>query len=133
MHTHYSDEYRVSARVVLRPGDGFRVSAGPYWRNSDGHRIGMAERGVMTFMRAVHRGAVVLIEARSEAGFCVLHVAGRRRNRVDSSLVCRPYRIKGRLRDHGGKGKWKRTSSSRTRTAPGTPLVRSCGLSWRRR
>jgi len=30
MQTHYSDEYRVSARVVLRPGDRFRVSAGPY-------------------------------------------------------------------------------------------------------
>jgi hypothetical protein len=101
MQTHYSDEYRVSARVVLRPGDRFRVSAGPYWRGSDGQRIGMAERGVMTFVRAVHRGAVVLIEARSAAGCCVLHVAGRRRNRVDPALVCRPYRIKGRVRATG--------------------------------
>jgi hypothetical protein len=98
-------EYRVSDRVVLRPGDRFRVTAGPYWRGRDGSRIPMAERGVMTFVRGIRRGAVVLIEARGEGGWCVLHVAGRRRNRVDSSLVCRPYRIKGRLRDHGGKGK----------------------------
>lgn len=98
MRTHYSDEYRVSPRVVLRTGDRFRVSGGPYWRTSGGQRIAMAERGVMTFIRAVHRGAVVLIEARSEAGYCVLHVAGRRRNRIDPALVCRPYRIKGRVR-----------------------------------
>ncbi len=101
MHTHYSDEYRVSARVVLRPGDRFRVSAGPYWKARSGRRYSMAERGVMVFMRAIQRGAVVLIEARSGAGCCVLHVAGRRRNRVDPALVCRPYRIKARVRATG--------------------------------
>lgn len=95
------DEYRVSDRVVLRPGDRFRVSGGPYWRGQDGGRIPMAERGVMTFVRAVRRGAVVLIEARADGGYCVLHVAGRRRNRVDPALVCRPYRIKGRVRQTG--------------------------------
>jgi hypothetical protein len=101
MQTHYSDEHRVSARVVLRPGDRFRVSGGPYWRGSNGQRIGMAERGVMTFMRAQQRGAVVLIEARSTAGCCVLHVAGRRRSRVDPALVCRPYRIRSRVKATG--------------------------------
>ena len=101
MHTHYSDEYRVSARVVLRPGDRFRVSGGPYWRGQDGQRIRMAERGVMTFMRTQYRGSVVLIEARSEAGYCVLHVSGRRRNRVDPALVCRPYRIRSRVKATG--------------------------------
>jgi hypothetical protein len=97
MHTHYLDEYRVSPRVVLQRGDRFRVSHGPYWRSASGKRIRMAERGVITFMRAVKRGSVVLIEARSEAGCCVLHVAGRRRNRVDPALVCRPYRIRSRV------------------------------------
>jgi hypothetical protein len=28
----------------------------------------------------------------------VLHVAGRRRNRVDPALVCRPYRIRSRVK-----------------------------------
>jgi hypothetical protein len=99
MNTVVVNEYRVSERVVLRPGDRFRVTAGPYWRGQDGSRIPMAERGVLTCVRVVHRGAVVLIEARSDAGCCVLHVAGRRRNRVDPALVCRPYRIKGKVRE----------------------------------
>jgi hypothetical protein len=98
MQTHYLDEYRVSPRVVLQRGDRFRVSHGPYWRSADGKRVRMAERGVMTFLRAVKRGSVVLVEARSEAGCCVLHVAGRRRNRVDPALVCRPYRIRSRVK-----------------------------------
>ena len=93
------NEYRVSQRVVLRPGDRFRVTAGPYWRGQDGSRIPMAERGVLTCVRIVRRGAVVLIEALGENGCCVLHVAGRRRNRVDPALVCRPYRIKGKVRE----------------------------------
>lgn len=102
MRSHVQDEYRVSQRVVLRPGDRFRVTAGPYWRGQDGVRIRMAERGVLTFRRAVTRGAVVLIQAHGESGWCFLHVAGRRRNRVDPALVCRPYRIKARLRDSRG-------------------------------
>ena len=99
MNSIIDTEYRVSERVVLRPGDRFRVTAGPYWRGQDGSRIPMAERGVLTFLRAIRRGAVVLIEARGEGGCCVLHVAGRRRNRIDPAFVCRPYRIKGRVRD----------------------------------
>jgi len=99
MNTVVVNEYRVSQRVVLRPGDRFRVTAGPYWRGQDGSRIPMAERGVLTCVRVVRRGAVVLIEAVGENGCCVLHVAGRRRNRVDPALVCRPYRIKGKVRE----------------------------------
>ena len=99
MNTLVVNEYRVSQRVVLRPGDRFRVTAGPYWRGQDGSRIPMAERGVVTCVRIVRRGAVVLIEALGENGCCVLHVAGRRRNRVDPALVCRPYRIKGKVRE----------------------------------
>ena len=99
MNTLVVNEYRVSQRVVLRPGDRFRVTAGPYWRGQDGSRIPMAERGVVTCVRIVRRGAVVLIEALGENGCCVLHVAGRRRNRVDPALVCRPYRIKCKVRE----------------------------------
>ena len=68
MRSHVLDEYRVSERVVLRPGDRFRVTAGPYWRCHDGERIPMAERGVLTFVRAISRGSVVLIEARGDGG-----------------------------------------------------------------
>lgn len=98
MITAVMDEYRVSQRVVLRPGDRFRVTGGPYWRCGDGKRLAMAERGVLTFNRAIRYGSVVLIEARSQDGYCVLHVEGRRRSRVDPALVCRPYRIKARVR-----------------------------------
>jgi hypothetical protein len=99
--TVYHDEWRVSPRVVLRRGDKFRVSGGPYWRTPDGAKVRMAARGVMKFVRAAVRGKVVMIEAHGEDGFTVLHIEGRRRNRVDPALVCRPYRITGRVRSKG--------------------------------
>lgn len=102
MKTEYLDEWQVSPRVTLRRGDKFRVTAGPYWRLDDGTKIRLAARGVCTFLRAQRRGGLVLIEARDGDGHCVLHVQGRRRNRIDASLVCRPYRIKGRVRQKGG-------------------------------
>lgn len=92
------NEYRVWERVVLRPGDRFRVTGGPCWRCGDGNRLAMAERGVLRFNRAIRYGSDVFIEARGQDGYCVLHVEGGRRNRVDPALVCRPYRIKARLR-----------------------------------
>ena len=95
-----SDQYKVSARVVLRPGDKFRAGAGPYWKSSDGRKIPVRARGPFTFVRHCSRGAVEWIEAiDADGAACVLHVAGRRK-RIDACLVPRPYKIKGRV---GGK------------------------------
>jgi hypothetical protein len=93
------DEYRVSARVVLLPGDQFRVSGGPYWRLPGGERVPMATRGIVTFRQAIRRGSVVCLVASSKGeGTVVLHVAGRRRNRMMPCLVCRPYTVKSKVR-----------------------------------
>lgn len=97
MKTTYSDEYQVSPRVILRPGDTFRISGGPYWRLSDGTKVPMAVRGLCRFIRAQRRGKLVLLEARSAEGFTVLHVEGKRR-RIDGALVPRPYKVRGRRR-----------------------------------
>ena len=96
MKTTYTDEFHVSPRVTLRPGDQFRVTGGPYWRNRDGTKTPMAVRGVCRFIRAQQRGSLTLLEVLAADGFAVLHVRGKRR-RIDPSLVCRPYSIKGRV------------------------------------
>lgn len=99
MKTTTESEYRVSPRVVLRPGDQFRVGAGPYWRLTDGTKIPMAARGVCTYRQTIRRGAVVCLVASSKGeGTVVLHVAGRRRNRLMPGLVCRPYTVKSKIR-----------------------------------
>jgi hypothetical protein len=92
------DEYRVSLRVLLRVGDRFRVSGGPYIRGGGGEKIAMAYRGVCTFIRAEKIGARVHIYATNKEGTVLLHVAGRRRNKYLPDLVCRPYKVKGRVK-----------------------------------
>lgn len=95
----YLDEYKVSPRVTLRPGDQFRVSAGPYYKMPDGTKVKMAVSGLCTFERVVRRGARIYIEARhAVCGYVVLHVEGRRKNEQVPALVCRPYKIRGRKR-----------------------------------
>lgn len=91
-------EYRVSPRVLLRAGDRFRISGGPYIRGAGGEKHGMGYRGVCTFVRAEKLGARVHIYATNKEGTVLLHVAGRRRNEYVPDLVCRPYKIKGRVR-----------------------------------
>lgn len=101
MTTTVENEYRVSERVVLRPGDQFRVSGGPYYRLASGERVAMAARGVMTFRRALRTGRGgrrVLIEATAGEGTVILHVAGSRRSPVEG-LVARPYKITRKLRE----------------------------------
>lgn len=98
MRTHVTEEYRVSERVVLRPGVKFRAGGGPYYRLSNGERVSLAARGPFTFVRCHRRGRYVWIEATDRDGqFAPLHVAGRRR-RVTSALIPRPYVIKGTVR-----------------------------------
>jgi hypothetical protein len=101
MITTIENEYRVSTRVVLHPGDRFRVSGGPYYRLASGEKIPMAARGVMTFRRALRTGRGgkrVLIEASAGEGTVILHIEGSRRSPVPG-LVPRPYRITRKLRE----------------------------------
>jgi len=86
-------EYRVSPRVVLRPGDKFKVAAGPYYRLADGTKVNMAARGTFTLLAVEQRRGRVTLLAYGRDGYAALHVAGRRRSRVPG-LVARPYRVK---------------------------------------
>lgn len=98
MKTITSDSYRVSERVLLSYGDKFRATGGPYWLTSDGQKIALKSYGPYTFHRHCKRGSIEWIEALDKNGsFAVLHIAGRRQ-KVDASLVPRPYRITGKKR-----------------------------------
>jgi len=86
-------EYRLSPRVVLRPGDRFKASAGPYYRLDDGRRVPMAARGAFVLVEIVRQRTRVFLLAYGRDGWVLLHVEGRRRSRVPG-LVCRPYKIR---------------------------------------
>ena len=94
--TEILSEYQVSPRVILRAGDQFRVSCGPYWNMPDGSKLSMAARGICRFVRASRQGQKVYIEAIAKEGAVLLHVAGKRKNKLMPKLVCRPYKIKGK-------------------------------------
>lgn len=100
MKTVIEPEYRVSDRVVLRPGDRFRVSGGPYYRLADGTKIPLAVRGVVTLRQVIRTGRGgqrVLLEVQCGEGTAILHVSGSRRSPVEG-VVPRPYKIRGKLR-----------------------------------
>jgi len=102
MTTSVETSYRVSPRVVLRPGDRFRVAGGPYYRLADGTKVPMAARGTFVLVAVDRgRGGRVQLLAYGGGGFAVLHVAGRRRSGV-AGLVARPYRVR---RAGGRKGR----------------------------
>lgn len=94
MHPIVETEYRLSPRVVLHPGDRFKIGAGPYYRLASGEKVPMAVRGTATFRRVMRYGKRVLIEAQAGEGTVILHVEGKRRNRLVPGLVCRPYTIR---------------------------------------
>lgn len=95
------NQYQLSPRVTLRPGDRFRVSGGPYYRLASGERVSMAARGTFVLLAVEHgRGGRVQLLGYGAGGYAVLHVAGRRRSRVPG-LVARPYKI----RRVGGKSR----------------------------
>jgi hypothetical protein len=88
-------EYRISPRVVLRPGDRFKVGRGPYWRTAGGERVPMAVRGTCVLVSVIRQRSRTFLLARSGGeGTVVLHVEGRRRNRLMPQLVCRPYTVR---------------------------------------
>jgi hypothetical protein len=89
--------YRISARVVLQPGDRFRVAAGPYYRTQAGERIPLASRGTFRLIEVIRHRRRVHLLAHGVEGFCLLHVEGRRRSPVPG-LVPRPYRVTRKLK-----------------------------------
>jgi hypothetical protein len=96
--TEILSEYQVSPRVILRAGDQFRVSGGPYWKMPDGSKLSMAARGICRFVKATRQGQKVYIEAIAKEGAVLLHVAGKRKNKLMPEMVCRPYKIKGKTK-----------------------------------
>ena len=91
-------EYRVSQRVNLVPGDKFKARGGPQWKCDDGTKVSLAAKGPFTFLAYCKRGSCEWIEAINKGGACVtLHIAGRRR-RVSPQIVARPYTIIGKKR-----------------------------------
>lgn len=95
MTTH--NELRVSARIVLRPGDKFRARGGPFYLGDDGKRHAMGDRGPYTFHSLQsHRGRRWIV-AFSSHGTCVLMLNGPRRSELASCVTMRPYRVVGKV------------------------------------
>jgi hypothetical protein len=87
------NEYRISPRVVLQPGDKFKATGGPYYRLEDGRRVPMAARGTFKLVEVRRHRSRVYLLAYCRDGWALLHVEGRRRSKVPG-LVCRPYKIR---------------------------------------
>ena len=89
--------YRISARVVIQPGDRFKVAGGPYYRCHDGTKIPLAARGTFKLIEVIRYRARVHLLAHGAEGWAILHVEGRRRSPVPG-LVPRPYRVTRRVK-----------------------------------
>lgn len=94
METRYEDEYQLSPRVTLKPGDYIRVSKGPYWKGAAGEKVRMAARGVYRYSHTVRNRRQVFLIAVNLTGTAVIHVEGKRRNVLMPELVCRPYTVR---------------------------------------
>ena len=104
MKTIAHNEYRVSERVVLRPGDVFRANGGPYYvmHDENGKRVksSMAAKGPFKFRAYCERGRKKWIEAHSikEGGYVILPLT--RWRTIDlPNFVNRPYKIIGKKRE----------------------------------
>jgi hypothetical protein len=95
------DSYRVSERVVLRPGTRFRARGGPYYTLTDGTEVSLSARSPFTFRNFCKAGRIEWIEAMDRDGLnAILHIKGRRKT-VDSAIVARPYKIGSTIRKKG--------------------------------
>jgi hypothetical protein len=94
MRTTTEQNYQLSPRVTLTPGDRFRVGRGPYMRLAGGERVPMAARGTFRLVEVLRRGSVICLLGYGREGYALIHVAGRRRSRSVPGLVCRPYSIR---------------------------------------
>lgn len=98
----YKDEYRVSERVTLEPGDMFRAKGGPYYvtRDDTGKRVRlpMAARGPFRFIRLAEYRRRRWIEAYStrDGGHVVLSLSTRR-SVMPGLIVARPYVVVGKV------------------------------------
>lgn len=101
MNIEKRDEYRVSPRVILRPGVRFRAHKGPLFRLADGTAVSLKASGPYTFRHWVRRGECEWIEASDRGGsHCILHISGERKS-VDEAVVTRPYEIRSTIRKKG--------------------------------
>jgi hypothetical protein len=101
MNIERRDEYRVSPRVILRPGVRFRAQGGPFVRLADGTTVSLKPLGPYTFRRWLRQGDCEWIEAGDRQGsHCILHIAGQRKS-VDEAVVTRPYHIRSTIRKRG--------------------------------
>ena len=95
----FFDSYRLGERSVLRKGTKFRVGLGPYYVTNGGEHVSMAFKGIVTFLFAEKNGEREYIHATTSKGANVLlHVKGERTNPLVPGMVCRPYKIRGRVR-----------------------------------
>ena len=104
MKTVTHDEYRVSARVIIRKGDLFRANGGPYYvrRDEANKRIkmSMAAKGPFKFVAYCERGRRKWIEAFSEKEGGFVALALTRWKTCDlPNFVNRPYKIIGKKRE----------------------------------
>jgi hypothetical protein len=89
-------EFRVSDRVVLKPGDRFRASGGPYYelRLPDGTvaRSRMRDGGPFTFLGWFEKEGRKYLKVYSQEGFTILNLGAEHRHPDLPSYVKAPYR-----------------------------------------
>ena len=103
MTTIEHNEYRVSERVKLAPGDLFRATGGPYYvlRDETGKRIksSMAAKGPFRFHSYNERGRKKWIVAfsKKEGGYVALPLTRWKTVDLDN-FVNRPYKVTSKMR-----------------------------------
>ena len=93
-------EYRLSPRVILRPGDVVRLSDGPYYRAAEGGKRRAGDRGLAVIDQLVERvdGDVEIVGAvLSPAHNCRwsnvhARITGSEKDK-SYGLVDRPYKV----------------------------------------
>ena len=89
------NEYRISTRTVLRPGDRFRLIGGPVYTGDDGKEHRMRLAGVFTLIRVIRKGRRIWLDCFGEeqnGGHHVVFVSGRSYRR--HGILFQPFKIK---------------------------------------
>lgn len=103
MTTVEHDEYRVSDRVKLEPGDMFRAVGGPYYllRDETGKKIksSMAAKGPFRFHAYCERGRKkwIIAYSKKEGGYVALPLTRWKTVDLDN-FVNRPYKVTSKMR-----------------------------------
>ena len=106
------DGWRLSPRVVLRPGDLFRASGGPVWVGSRGEAVAMGERGVFRLSVVVVQGVKAWLVGSpiGGGGLVWVYVGKRAASRVVEGLRLvshRVRRVRESSRPASGVAKWR--------------------------